>query len=83
MFSKRLALPGVALFLVLLAALGAARPSSGAAPEARYLVRAGDTLWSIAHARYDGDLREAVWAIEERNQLDGAAIEPGQVLMLP
>jgi hypothetical protein len=82
-FHPRLSLPGAVLLVSLLAALGTARPSSGAAPEAHHVVRAGDTLWTIASARYDDDLRAAVWAIEERNGLDGAAISPGQVLMLP
>jgi hypothetical protein len=82
-FPKRLSLPGAVLLAVLVGAFGAARASNGAAPEAHHVVRAGENLWAIAAARYDGDLREAVWAIEERNGLDGAAITPGQVLMLP
>ena len=83
MFVSRLILIGVVLLSLLLAALGAARPSSGAAPEARYVVKAGDTLWGIAEARYDGDPREAVWRIQERNGLPGAEIAPGGVLVLP
>lgn len=82
MFVSRLVLPGVAL-LVLLVALGAARPSSGAPPEARYVVVPGDTLWGIAERRYAGDLREAVWRIEQRNELAGGVLQPGQVLILP
>jgi hypothetical protein len=31
-----------------------ARPSGGAGPETRYVVRATDTLWSIAAAHYPG-----------------------------
>jgi LysM repeat protein len=85
MFDSRLTLPGVALLLLIVIgiALGAARPSSGASPEARYVVRVGDTLWGIAAARYDGDVREAVWRIQQRNDLTGATIAPGQTLVLP
>lgn len=72
-----------ALSIVLGLALGAARPSSSAAPETRYLVRAGDTLWAIAAARYDGDPREAVWRIKERNGLATSDLAPGMVLALP
>jgi nucleoid-associated protein YgaU len=81
-FVSRLILPGVAL-LVLLVALGAARPSSGASPEARYVVVPGDTLWDIAARRYAGDPREGVWRIERRNGLEGPLLQPGQVLILP
>lgn len=83
MFGSRLVLPGVVLLALLLVALGAARPTSGAAPETRYVVKAGDTLWEIAESHYAGDPREAVWRIEQRNGLAGAEIVPGQVLVLP
>jgi LysM repeat protein len=82
-FDSRLVLSGVVLLALLLVALGAARPSSGAAPETRYVVEAGDTLWAIASARYDGDPREAVWRIQERNDLASPLLRPGQVLVLP
>jgi LysM repeat protein len=83
MFASRLILTGLVLLTLLLAALGAARPSNGAAPETRYVVQPGDTLWGIAEGRYDGDPREAVWRIQERNGLEGASIQPGQELVLP
>jgi LysM repeat protein len=82
-FVSRLVLTGVVLLALLLVALGAARPSSGAAPETRYVVEAGDTLWAIASARYEGDPREAVWRIQERNDLASPLLQPGQVLVLP
>jgi LysM repeat protein len=83
MFGSRLVVTGVVLLTLLLGALGAARPSSGAAPETRYVVKAGDTLWEIASGRYDGDPREAVWKIQERNALATPNLQPGQVLVLP
>jgi hypothetical protein len=82
-FCSRLFLPGAVVLVFLLAALGVARPSSGAAPEARHVVRAGETLWDIAASRYDGDLRKAVWRIEQHNDLDVGVLQPGEVLMLP
>lgn len=83
MFGSRLVLIGVVLLLLLLAALGAARPTSGAAPETRYVVQAGDSLWAIAESHYDGDPREAIWRIEQRNDLRGVTLRPGQELVLP
>jgi LysM repeat protein len=82
-FGSRLILSGAVLLALLLVALGAARSSSGAAPETRYLVKEGDTLWAIASARYGGDPREAVWRIQQRNDLTSADLHPGQVLALP
>jgi nucleoid-associated protein YgaU len=61
----------------------AARQSSGAGHQQLYRVQSGDTLWSIAAAHYAGDPREAVWKIERRNDLGGAAIAPGELLVLP
>ena len=47
-------------------------------------VRSGDTLWSIASSvAGDGDVRAVVDAIQEVNGLDGTALVPGQVLVLP
>ena len=84
MYAGRLALLGVALLALLLVPLGAARPPGGAAPEASYVVRPGDTLWEIATRQYDGDPREGVWRIRERNGLRSAdGLMPGQVLVLP
>jgi hypothetical protein len=69
--------------IVVVVALGAARPTSSAAAETRYVVRAGDTLWAIAAARYDDDPREAIWRIKERNDLSTSVLVPGMVLALP
>ena len=75
---------GVVLFLLIAGfALGAARPTSGAAPETRYVVQAGDTLWDIASSRYEGDPREGVWRITERNGLADSLLHPGEVIVLP
>ena len=50
-----------------------------------YTVQAGDDLWTIAEARYGGqmDLRAAVYAIREANDLESSALQPGQHLTLP
>jgi nucleoid-associated protein YgaU len=60
-----------------------ARDTGARGPEQRYVVQPGDTLWSIADARYAGDPREGVWKLQERNRLDGVTILPGQRLVLP
>jgi nucleoid-associated protein YgaU len=82
-FGSRLLPLGAVLLVLLVAALGTARATSGTAPEARYRVRPGDTLWQIAVDHYGGDPREAVWRIRERNNLDDPLLRPGQVLVLP
>ncbi len=60
-----------------------ARSSGGAGPEQQYVVRATDTLWSIAGSHYAGDPREAIWKLEQRNRLTGTTLVPGQRLVLP
>ena len=61
----------------------AAHSSSGAGPKRTYVVRPGDTLWSVAAHMYAGDPREGVWKIEQRNHLTGSTIVPGESLVLP
>jgi LysM repeat protein len=59
------------------------RPSEGAGRERVHVVRAGDTLWSIAERSYAGDPREGVWRLRERNGLDAPLIRPGQRIVVP
>jgi nucleoid-associated protein YgaU len=63
--------------------LSTARPSQGAARERRHVVRPGETLWAIATRAYNGDPREAIWRIEQRNGLGGRPLQPGTVIYLP
>ena len=73
----------VIIALLALAVAWGARRSDGAGRERLYLVRSGDTLWSIAATHYGGDPREAVWRLEDRNHLGGSLVRPGQHLFLP
>ena len=61
----------------------AARPSGAHGPKSVYRVRPYDTLWTIAAARYAGDVRDGVWQIEQANHLGQPTIRPGQMLVLP
>lgn len=60
-----------------------ARDTGASGPARHYRVKPGDTLWSIAAARYPGDPRAGVWKLERRNGLTGTTISPGQRLTLP
>lgn len=60
-----------------------ARAGSAASPEQAYLVKPGDTLWSIATARYGGDPRAGIWKIQQRNGLRSSTLRSGQRLVLP
>ena len=61
----------------------AAHTSSGAGPKRTYVVKPGDTLWSVAERTYSGDAREGIWKLEQRNHLHGATIVPGEKLVVP
>ena len=61
----------------------AAHSSNGAGPKQIYVVKAGDTLWSVAEHTYSGDPRQGVWEIEQRNHLGGDTIVPGEKLVVP
>ncbi len=73
----------VIVALLTLAIAWSARGSSGAGREQVYVVRAGDTLWTIASSHYGGDPREAVWRLQHRNRLAGTLVRPGETLALP
>ena len=77
---------GKLLILLCLAALAvgyAAHGSSGAGQRRTYVVRPGDTLWSIAARTYAGDPRQGIWQLERTNHLTSAIITPGERLVLP
>ena len=77
---------GKLLILVCVAALAvglAARGSNGAGPKRSYVVRPGDTLWSVAERTYAGDPREGVWKLQQRNHLASPTIVPGEKLIVP
>jgi hypothetical protein len=77
---------GKLLILVCVAALGvglAARGSNGAGPRRTYVVKPGDTLWTVAEHAYGGDPRQGVWKLEQSNHLGSATIVPGEKLVLP
>jgi nucleoid-associated protein YgaU len=73
----------VIVALLTLAVAWGARRSDGAGQEQAYVVRAGDTLWSIAAAHYGGDPREGVYRLEATNHLTASLVQPGQRLLLP
>jgi len=83
MFAKKLihilALAGAVLVVWSIAA----RPSGAHGPKTYYRVKPYDTLWSIAQSHYGGDVRGAVWQIQQVNHLGGSGIAPGERLLLP
>ena len=73
----------VTCLVTLLAWSVLARGSEGAGAGASYRVRPGDTLWSIAAQHYQGDPRAGVWELQRENGLEGAVLQPGQVIVIP
>lgn len=56
--------------------------TGGGAAASRYVVRGGDTLWSVSKALHiDGDIRDVMAELAEQNG-DGV-LRPGQVLVIP
>ena len=60
-----------------------AHSSTASGPKRPYVVRPGDTLWSVAQRMYGGDPRQGVWQIQQRNHLASATISPGEKLIVP
>ncbi|HZP73392.1 MAG TPA: LysM peptidoglycan-binding domain-containing protein [Gaiellaceae bacterium] len=61
----------------------AARSSQAHGAKQVVTVKPYDTLWSIAERHYGGDVRDAIWRIEQANHLHGAALQVGERLVLP
>jgi nucleoid-associated protein YgaU len=75
---------GLALGALAAPVLGGSSGDLQLAGQSRVVVRSGDTLWSIAASvAGEGDVRVVVDRIEQLNHLQGAAVHPGQVLLLP
>jgi hypothetical protein len=79
MFVKIILLVGVAVLVW----SASARSSQAHGPKQVVTVQRYQTLWTIASAHYAGDVRGAVWRIEQANHLAGADIQPGEKLVLP
>jgi LysM repeat protein len=75
----------VTVVFLLVALWGGLAHASGASGHSgTYVIKAGDTLWSISQDYYSGDTRRGVWDLEQRNDLDqGAVLVPGQRVVLP
>jgi Tfp pilus assembly protein FimV len=64
--------------------LASSGPRAVPVAEHRYVVRSGDTLWSIARALSpSSDPRPLVDAIVAANEVDPGALVPGSTLVLP
>ena len=79
MFAKALALVVAALVIWTIAA----GPSGAHGDRVVYRVKAHDTLWTIAATHYGGDVREAIWRIQQANDLPDPTIHPGERLIMP
>ena len=78
----------VAALLAALIFLTGGRGVKYAAENRYHTVSAGQTIWGIAakylpHQDRTRDVRELVYAIGKKNNLQGYAIYPGQVLLIP
>jgi LysM repeat protein len=71
------------LATILVIATGRLAYGSGPMAADMVVVAPGDTVWSIAAARYRGDPRPHVEAILQANHLTTPLVMPGQALLIP
>jgi nucleoid-associated protein YgaU len=83
MFGRTLIRIGLIVGVAVLAWSVMARTSQAHGTRQVVTVRAYQTLWTIAESHYGGDVRDAIWRIEQANHLSGADIRVGQTLVLP
>jgi LysM repeat protein len=79
MFARTLIVVGIAI----LAWSALARSSNAHGTKQVVTVRPYETLWTIAQQHYAGDVRDAIWRIEQANHLRSADVRVGQKLVLP
>jgi nucleoid-associated protein YgaU len=79
MFVRTLIVVGIAILVW--SAL--ARSSNAHGAKQVVTVRPYQTLWTIAQQHYAGDVRDAIWRIEQANRLRSADVRVGQKLVLP
>ncbi len=48
-------------------------------------VASGDTLWTLVeeYYLYEGDIRKAIYEVQQINALEGGIIQPGQIIYIP
>jgi LysM repeat protein len=79
MFARTLILVGIAVLVW----SAMARSSNAHGTKQVVTVRPYETLWTIAQRHYAGDVRDAIWRIEQANHLRSADVRVGQKLVLP
>jgi len=75
----------ITVVFIALALWGALARGSGASEHGHaYVVKTGDTVWSIVADSYGGDTRRGVWELERANDLgEDATITAGERLRVP
>ena len=75
---------GILLIVIVIIAIRLSNKEDKGYELTNYIVRTGDTLWSIAetHAPEDMDIREYIYFIEEDNSIESKTIYPEMELKI-
>ena len=75
---------GILLIVIVIIAIRLSNKEEKGYELTNYIVRTGDTLWSIAetHAPEDMDIREYIYFIEEDNSIESKTIYPEMELKI-